>query len=72
MILRRGSVTVLGLMNDSAQRVKLLMDRELLQEPYMGCHPCINTSSIRLSTRDVLEKFLPAVNHMPVFLDLSA
>lgn len=44
-----GSVTVLGLMNDSAQR-------ELLQEPYMGCHPCINTSSIRLSTRDVLEK----------------
>ncbi len=67
-----GSVTVLGLMNDSAQRVKLLMDRELLQEPYMGCHPCINTSSIRLSTRDVLEKFLPAVNHMPVFLDLSA
>ena len=67
-----GSVTLLGLMNDSAQRVKLLMDRELLQEPYMGCHPCINTSSIRLSTRDVLEKFLPAVNHMPVFLDLSA
>ena len=48
------------------------VDRELLQEPYMGCHPCINTSSIRLSTRDVLEKFLPAVNHMPVFLDLSA
>ena len=67
-----GSVSVLGLMNDSAQRVKLLMDRELLQEPYMGCHPCINTSSIRISTRDVLEKFLPAVNHMPVFLDLSA
>lgn len=59
-------------MNDPAQRVKLLMDRELPEKPYMGCHPCINASSIRLSTRDVLEKFLPVVNHMPVFLDLSA
>jgi Ala-tRNA(Pro) deacylase len=58
-----GSVSIMGLMNDTQNRVRLLIDEEVLQAPEMGCHPCINTSSIRLATRDVLEKFLPAVRH---------
>lgn len=58
-----GSVSILGLMNDKENKVRLLIDEEVLKVPYMGCHPCINTSSIRLSTEDVLTKFLPAVHH---------
>ena len=58
-----GSVSVMGLMNDSDNRVQLLVDEDLLKEEFIGCHPCINTSSLRLKTEDVFEKFLPAVHH---------
>lgn len=58
-----GSVSVLGLMNDTEGRVSLYIDADLLKETYMGCHPCVNTSSLRISTRDLLETILPAVGH---------
>ena len=65
-----GSVSILGLMNDKSGAVRLLVDRDLLKEEYFGCHPCINTSSLRLKTADVLEKLLPAMGHKPSFVDL--
>ena len=65
-----GSVSILGLMNDKGGAVRLLVDRDLLNEEYFGCHPCINTSSLRLKTSDVLEKLLPAMGHEPSFVDL--
>ena len=58
-----GSVSVMGLMNDKEHRLRLLIDRELLQEEFVGCHPCVNTSSLKLRMKDVLEKFLPYVGH---------
>ena len=61
--LQPGSVSVLGLMNDREGRVSLVIDRDVLAEEYVGCHPCRNTSSLRLRTSDLLEKFLPAVGH---------
>ena len=66
-----GSVSVLGLMNDKENRVQLLMDEDLLKEPYIGCHPCINTSSLRLRTEDLMNKILPAMKHTPVFVKLG-
>ena len=60
-----GSLSVLGLMNDKDNRVQLLIDRDVLEGEYFGCHPCINTSSLRLRTADLLEKVLPAVGHEP-------
>lgn len=65
-----GSVSILGLMNDKGGAVRLLMDSDLLKEEYFGCHPCINTSSLRLKTADVLEKLLPAMGHQPTFVNL--
>lgn len=58
-----GSVSVMGLMNDKEHRVRLLIDSELLQDQFVGCHPCVNTSSLKLRMKDVLEKFLPYVGH---------
>ena len=58
-----GSVSVLGLMNDHGNRVQLLIDEDLLQDEYIGCHPCVNTSSLKIRLSDILEKFLPAVHH---------
>lgn len=59
-----GSVSILGLMNDKGNRVRLLIDEEVLADhEYIGCHPCVNTSSLKIKTSDILEKFLPWVNH---------
>ena len=65
-----GSVSVMGLMNDKENRVQLLMDKDVLKGEYIGCHPCINTSSLKLKTSDLLEKILPAMGHAPTFVDL--
>ena len=66
-----GSVSVMGLMNDHGRRVRLLMDEEILTQEYFGCHPCVNTTSLRLSVKDLTEKFLRAVEHEPMILRLS-
>lgn len=58
-----GSVSVLGLMNDKENNVTLLVDEDVLKAEYFGCHPCINTSSLRLKTADVFQTFLEAVGH---------
>lgn len=58
-----GSVSIMGLMNDKENRVNLLIDEDVLKEEYLGCHPCVNTASLQIKTRDVIEKFLPYVNH---------
>ena len=58
-----GSVSVLGLMNDHDNAVNLLVDEDLLQSDTIGCHPCVNTSSLRIGTRDLFETVLPAMHH---------
>lgn len=58
-----GSVSVLGLMNDSNHAVHLVIDKELLENEYIGCHPCINTSSLKIRTEDILNIFLKHTGH---------
>lgn len=65
-----GSASVLGLLHDRDNTVRLLVDRELTREENFGCHPCINTSSLRFSTEDLFRKLLPALHHEPFFVDL--
>ena len=65
-----GSVSVMGLMNDTDNRVQLLIDRCVAECPVFACHPCVNTSSLRMRTQDMLERFLPAVHHAPIVVDL--
>lgn len=65
-----GSVSVMGLMNDKDNAVQLLIDEDVLKGEYFGCHPCVNTSSLKLKTKDVIEKFLPEVKHEPIIVHL--
>ena len=65
-----GSVSVLGLMNDHDHRVELLIDEDVLNGEFIGCHPCINTSSLRLKTSDLMEKIIPAMGHTPRIVTL--
>ena len=65
-----GSVSVLGLMNDSEKKVQLLIDEDVMKELYFGCHPCINTSSLKFTTEDLMQKIIPALEHEPVTVTL--
>lgn len=65
-----GSVTVLGLMYDRENKVQLVMDRPIYEAAQVSCHPCISTSTLALSTRDLKEKLLPALHHPPIVVDL--
>ena len=57
-------------MNDKETKVSLLIDEDVLQSEYFGCHPCINTSSLRLATKDLTEKIIPALGHPPRMVKL--
>ena len=66
-----GSVSILGLMNDKDMRVQLLIDEDVLKGEYIGCHPCLNTSSLRIKTADMVEKIIPAMGHAPRLVELE-
>ena len=65
-----GSLSILGLMNDKEMRVNLLIDEDVLKAEYIGMHPCINTSSLKLKTADLVEKIIPAMGHTPTIVNL--
>ncbi|MBC5661142.1 prolyl-tRNA synthetase associated domain-containing protein [Anaerosacchariphilus sp. NSJ-68] len=65
-----GSATVMALMNDLENQVQLIIDEDVTAQEEFGCHPCINTSSLKMKTADVLQKFLPAVHHEAIFVKL--
>jgi len=68
--LKPGSVSVLGLMNDSEKNVKLIIDKDLLSLRYVGFHPCLNTSTLKLKLSDIIDIFLPGLGVEPVTVDL--
>lgn len=65
-----GSVSIMGLINDTEHKIHLAIDKDVLVPEFVGCHPCINTSSLKIRTRDLLEKYLPAVGHTPTLVSL--
>ena len=60
----------MGLMNDHEKKVQLLIDEDVLKDEYFGCHPCINTSSLKIRTKDLVEKIIPAMGHDPKIVKL--
>lgn len=68
--IKPGAVSVMGLMNDTENHVQLLIDKPVAESETLGCHPCVSTSSMKFKTQDILEKFLPAIHHEPIIIDL--
>ena len=66
-----GSASILGFIFDTEHRVRLLIDRDILKSPLFACHPCVNTSSLRFDTKDLLEKVLPSFHIEPTFVTLG-
>ena len=65
-----GSLSILGLMNDKDLKVRLIIDAPVLRDEYIGVHPCINTSSLKLKTEDLIKKIIPAMGHEPTIVNL--
>ncbi len=66
-----GAVSVMGLMNDHENVVQLLVDEDILKEEYLGCHPCVNTSSLKIKTEEVFTTYLESVNHQAISVALK-
>ena len=64
-----GSVSALELLFDPENRVQLVIDRDLMADEYISGHPGLSTATVRLTREDML-KYLAAVGHEPVYVDL--
>lgn len=58
-----GSVSILGLMNDKDNAVRLIVDADVLKGEFVGCHPCVNTTSLKLYAKDMFGALLEAMHH---------
>lgn len=65
-----GSASILGLLFDSSLSVRLVIDKDLLNEEFFGCHPCDNSTSLKIKTSDVIERLIPLLGHTPTFVEL--
>lgn len=66
-----GSVSIMGLINDKEHNIQLLVDEDVRVPDFVGCHPCANTTSLKIPTKDVFGKFLQATGHTPIFLHID-
>ncbi|MBQ2061310.1 MAG: prolyl-tRNA synthetase associated domain-containing protein [Oscillospiraceae bacterium] len=66
-----GSVSALELLFDTDHMVQLVIDRELLADDTVSGHPGRSTSTVRMSREDLL-RYVSAVGHEPVYIDLPA
>lgn len=65
-----GSASVLGLLFDTELKVRLVIDKDVLNREHFGCHPCDNSSSLKIKTSDIIDKFIPSTHHTPSFVEL--
>ena len=68
--IKPGSVSPMGLMNDTENKVRLIIDKDLMEDKEFGCHPCVNSATLKLGMQEFLDKFLPAVHHDYTIVDL--
>lgn len=66
-----GSVTLFSIMNDTGNKVRLVLDEALFNFETVWFHPLRNTASTAISTADI-EKFAKAAGHNPVTIDFGA
>lgn len=58
-----GAVSPLGLLFDTEKKVQFLIDSDVLSMEKIAMHPCVNTATVALDTKDFIQKVLPASEH---------
>jgi Ala-tRNA(Pro) deacylase len=59
-----GSVTPFGALNDTAGRVTVVLDAEMMRHDILNYHPLVNTKTTAIASTDLI-KFLEATGHPP-------
>ena len=59
-----GAVTPFGAINDTENRVTVVLDAALMEHDVINCHPLANTMTTSIK-RDDLVKFLRSTDHIP-------
>ncbi len=67
---RPGSVTALGLINDTERRVTFVLDRRLHEAGIVNFHPLINTATTALE-QAAFRRFLSLIGREPIVVDFS-
>jgi Ala-tRNA(Pro) deacylase len=65
-----GAVTAFGVINDTAGRVKLVLDEALMAHAVINAHPLVNTATTSIAAGDLL-RFARATGHEPAILKVS-
>ncbi len=65
-----GAVTPFGLINDTAHRVTVVLDADLMTRDIVNCHPLVNTATTAIGSSDLL-KFVRACGHEPQIMPLD-
>jgi len=66
-----GSVTFFAVMNDTENRVQLVLDKTLFTHETVNFHPLENTATTAFKASD-LQVFAKAVSHEPIIMDFAA
>lgn len=66
-----GAVTILGVMNDEAKQVQVVVDKAIWEADALQCHPLVNTATLVISL-DNIRKFLEATGHTATVMDVPA
>lgn len=65
-----GSATIMSVINDKDNIVKVAIDKEVADSEFFACNTGENTRHIKIKTSDLLNVFLPNVNHEPTIIEL--
>ena len=68
---RPGSVTPFALVNDTTQRVSIVLDRAMLDHDPINYHPLDNGRTTAIAPADLL-RFIASCGHQPRIVDLDA
>ena len=64
----RGSVTMMGLANDTEHKVELWIDADIWQGEHFLSHPLVNTATLVISKAE-LKRFFELTGHEPHFFN---
>ncbi len=65
-----GAVTPFGLVNDVERKVRVVIDKALIEHSLVNCHPLTNDRTTAITPADLL-KFIAACGHQAEILDLG-
>ena len=65
-----GAVTPFALINDTARRVTVVLDAEMMQADRLNCHPLHNSATTTIGTAGLL-RFIQSCGHAPRLVALG-